>query len=60
MVLMVVALVILGCVDTSEPTGPAPTPPEDGGELTSAEVMEGDLAGPTEGARTRMRSDASR
>jgi hypothetical protein len=31
-------LVFFGCVDTAEPTGPVPTPPEDGG---------GELAPPT-------------
>lgn len=31
-------VVIAGCVDTAEPTGPMPNPPEDPGELTSVVI----------------------
>ena len=39
-VLIPVTLLMLGCVDTAEPTGPAPPPPGDEGELTSAVVTD--------------------
>jgi hypothetical protein len=39
-------VVLLGCVDTVTPTGPAPTPPEDGGgEITSTPAVSSDAGG---------------
>lgn len=59
-VLMVFSLLMLGCVDTAKPTGPVPMPPPDEGEFTSAVGTEAGNAGSAEGARTRLRSGASR
>jgi len=43
-VLMVSVVLMLGCVDTDELTGPAPKPPGDEGELTSTVVSGADAA----------------
>ena len=57
---VLVSVLMLGCVDTAEPTGPAPTPPGDEGELTSAVVTEAGVEEPTGDARARQRSDPYR
>lgn len=61
-VLMLFSLVlVLGCVDTAEPTGPAPTPPEDdGGELTPGAVTVAGTAQAAESARASARTGAPR
>jgi len=44
-----------GCVDTTEPTGPVPDPPEDGGgELTAA--VSNDSGAPTSASQRRVGS----
>jgi hypothetical protein len=60
-VLIVLSILLPGCVDTAEPTGPVPTPPGDeGGELTSAVTTEAGVAEDVAGAQAPRRSRASR
>ncbi len=42
--LMGCTVLLMACVETSEPTGPPPTPPGDEGELTSAVVTPAGVA----------------
>jgi hypothetical protein len=50
------ALLVLwgGCVDHAEPTGPVPTPPDDGGEITAPAVTPSDDATTAARGRTRQ------
>ena len=59
-VLVAMSMLMLGCVDTAEPTGPVPTPPGDEGELTSAVVTEAGVEEPGGPGPTRPRSGAPR
>lgn len=58
-VVVVAGILASGCVDTAEPTGPAPNPPGDEGELTS--LVEPDVSdGEATTASARKRPNAPR
>ena len=61
-VFVVLSSLVVACVETDDPTGPAPTPPGDEGELTSAVATEvGQEAPVGDGwASTHTRASANR
>ncbi|MBM4185398.1 MAG: hypothetical protein FJ207_14470 [Gemmatimonadetes bacterium] len=56
---MLLVLATLGCVDTAEPTGPVPIPPDDGGEIISrdAGLVAGLVDSEAEAAASRARAE---
>ena len=58
-VFVALSSLVVACVETDDPTGPAPTPPGDEGELTSAVVTEAGVVDLVAGARARTLLGAS-